>query len=138
MRVMARVLLLIGIIAFVSPLFGQTSSPSAAPSLEQRIVDLEAYVNNSAARQRIPAQASPFEHRRVGSGLQRMDDDMRSASAFHDNCRAWRFFTVALSARRTSFRFWRNASALLGWSRFFGGQWVTRSCFRAGVLSSED
>ena len=40
---MARVLLLIGIIAFVSPLFGQTSSPS----LEQRIVDLEAYVNNS-------------------------------------------------------------------------------------------
>ena len=45
---MARVLLLIGIIAFVSPLFGQTSSPSASPSLEQRIVDLEAYVNNSA------------------------------------------------------------------------------------------
>src|SRR5438093_13512762 len=48
MRIMARVLLLIGIIAFVSPLFGQTSSPSASPSLEQRIVDLEAYVNNSA------------------------------------------------------------------------------------------
>src|SRR5439155_6656994 len=45
---MARVLLLIGIIAFVSPRVGQTSSPSASPSLEQRIVDLEAYVNNSA------------------------------------------------------------------------------------------
>ncbi len=45
---MARVLLLIGIIAFISPLFGQTSSPSASPSLEQRIADLEAYVNNSA------------------------------------------------------------------------------------------
>jgi hypothetical protein len=45
---MARVLLLIGIIAFVSPLFGQTSSPSASPSLEQRVVDLEAYINNSS------------------------------------------------------------------------------------------
>jgi ammonium transporter, Amt family len=45
---MARVLLPVGIIAFVSPLFGQTSSPSVLPSLEQRIIDLEAYVNNSA------------------------------------------------------------------------------------------
>src|SRR5262245_10511704 len=45
---MLRVLLLTGIIAFVSPLFSQTSSPSAAPSLEQRIADLEAYINNSA------------------------------------------------------------------------------------------
>src|SRR5206468_8511012 len=48
MRVMARVLLLSGIIAFVSPLFAQTSSPSASPSLGQRVADLEAYVNNSA------------------------------------------------------------------------------------------
>src|SRR6185437_12451663 len=46
-RVMLRVLLLTGIIAFVSPLFGQASSPSAAPSLEQRVADLEAYVTNS-------------------------------------------------------------------------------------------
>src|SRR5438045_3253299 len=45
---MLRVLLLTGIIALVSPLFGQTSSPSAAPSLEQRVADLEAYVTNSA------------------------------------------------------------------------------------------
>src|SRR5947199_6628808 len=44
---MLRVLLLTGIIAFVSPLFSQTSSPSAAPSLEQRVADLEAYVTNS-------------------------------------------------------------------------------------------
>src|ERR1051326_7397444 len=44
---MLRVLLLTGIIAFVSPLFGQTSSPSVAPSLEQRVADLEAYVTNS-------------------------------------------------------------------------------------------
>src|SRR5678815_3630324 len=44
---MLRVLLLTGIIAFVSPLCGQTSSPSAAPSLEQRVADLEAYVTNS-------------------------------------------------------------------------------------------
>ena len=43
-----RVLLLVGIIAFVSPLAGQTSSPSTSPSLEQRVADLEAYVNNSA------------------------------------------------------------------------------------------
>src|ERR687892_354958 len=44
---MLRVLLLTGIIAFVSPAFGQTSSPAAAPSLEQRVADLEAYVTNS-------------------------------------------------------------------------------------------
>src|SRR5215831_19373799 len=44
---MLRVLLLTGIIAFVSSSFAQTSSPSAAPSLEQRVADLEAYVTNS-------------------------------------------------------------------------------------------
>src|SRR3954451_22015500 len=44
---MLRVLLLTGIGAFVSPLCGQTSSPAAAPSLEQRVADLEAYVTNS-------------------------------------------------------------------------------------------
>src|SRR5436305_2047810 len=44
---MLRVLLVTGIIASVSPLFGQTSSPTAAPSLEQRVADLEAYVTNS-------------------------------------------------------------------------------------------
>src|SRR5213078_3319480 len=44
---MLRVLLLTGIIAFVSPLFAQTSWPLATPSLEQRVADLEAYINNS-------------------------------------------------------------------------------------------
>ena len=43
-----RIVCLIGIIAFVSPLSAQTPSPSASPSLEQRIADLEAYVNNAA------------------------------------------------------------------------------------------
>src|SRR5437899_2675341 len=45
---MMRVLLFVGVIALFSPLHAQTSSPSASPSLEQRIADLEAYVNNSA------------------------------------------------------------------------------------------
>src|SRR5690242_7710846 len=68
---MLRVLLLTGIIASVPPVFGQTLSPSAAParsgaapttherseagmaafqaapSLEQRVADLEAYITNS-------------------------------------------------------------------------------------------
>jgi Amt family ammonium transporter len=44
---MLRLLLLTGIIAFLSPLFAQTSSPTAAPSLGQRVADLEAYVTNS-------------------------------------------------------------------------------------------
>src|SRR4026209_2000924 len=44
---MLRVLLLTGIIAFLSPLFAQTSSPTAGPSLEQRVADLEAYMTNS-------------------------------------------------------------------------------------------
>jgi ammonium transporter, Amt family len=59
-HVMIRVYLLIAIIASSSPLVAQTStSPSASParsvtalqagpSLEQRVADLEAYVNNSA------------------------------------------------------------------------------------------
>src|SRR6266542_1696787 len=45
---MMRVLLFVGVIALFSPLHAQTSSPSASPSLEQRVADLEAYVNNSA------------------------------------------------------------------------------------------
>jgi ammonium transporter, Amt family len=47
---MVRVFLLTAIIAISSPLFAQTStpSPSQSPSLEQRVADLEAYVNNSA------------------------------------------------------------------------------------------
>src|SRR5207248_3730544 len=45
---MMRIVFLIGVIALISPLPAQTPSPSASPSLEQRIADLEAYVNNSA------------------------------------------------------------------------------------------
>ena len=44
---MMRVFFLVAFIALFSPLHAQTSSPSASPSLEQRIADLEAYVNNS-------------------------------------------------------------------------------------------
>jgi len=54
-----RIVFLVGVIALVSPLPAQTPSPStsptrsatalqAGPSLEQRIADLEAYVNNAA------------------------------------------------------------------------------------------
>src|SRR6266702_3466147 len=45
---MMRIFLLIGILALFCPLHAQTSSPSASPSLEQRVADLEAYVNSSA------------------------------------------------------------------------------------------
>src|SRR5213075_2194532 len=45
---MMRLFLLTAVIALSSPLHGQTLSPSASPSLEQRVADLEAYVNNSA------------------------------------------------------------------------------------------
>ena len=45
---MMRVFLLTAIIAFCFPVHAQTPSPSASPSLEQRVADLEAYVNNSA------------------------------------------------------------------------------------------
>src|SRR5438128_1878313 len=47
---MMRIFLLIAIIAIYSPLHAQTStsSPPPSPSLEQRVADLEAYVNNSA------------------------------------------------------------------------------------------
>src|ERR1700704_3294789 len=45
---MMRLFLLTAVIAFSPPLHAQTSSPSASPSLEQRVADLEAYVNNGA------------------------------------------------------------------------------------------
>jgi len=48
---MVRVFLLTAVIAISSPLLAQTSakpSASQSPSLEQRVADLEAYVNNSA------------------------------------------------------------------------------------------
>src|SRR5881296_2887266 len=45
---MMRVFFFIGIIAFFSPLHAELPSPSGSPSLEQRIADLEAYVNNSS------------------------------------------------------------------------------------------
>src|SRR6266404_600205 len=45
---MMRVFFLVAFIALFSPLHAQTSSPSASPSLEQRVADLEAYINNSA------------------------------------------------------------------------------------------
>src|SRR5881409_139110 len=43
-----RVFCFIGIIAFFSPLHAALPSPSGSPSLEQRIADLEAYINNTA------------------------------------------------------------------------------------------
>src|SRR5881392_3629582 len=45
---MMRVFFFIAIIAFFSPLHAEIPSPSGSPSLEQRIADLEAYVNNSS------------------------------------------------------------------------------------------
>jgi Amt family ammonium transporter len=45
---MIRVFCLAWIIAFVSPLLAQTPAPSASASIEQRVADLEAYVNNTA------------------------------------------------------------------------------------------
>jgi Amt family ammonium transporter len=43
-----RTALLLLIVTACSPLKAQTSSPAPTPSLEQRVADLEAYVNNSA------------------------------------------------------------------------------------------
>src|SRR5947207_14055246 len=43
-----RVFFFIAIIAFFSPPHAELPSPSGSPSLEQRIADLEAYVNNSS------------------------------------------------------------------------------------------
>src|SRR2546430_14262378 len=45
---MMRLFLLTAVIAFSSSLHAQTLSPSPSPSLERRVADLEAYVNNSA------------------------------------------------------------------------------------------
>src|SRR5437763_6494038 len=45
---MMRLFCFAGIIALISPLPAQTPSPPGSASLEQRVADLEAYVNNSA------------------------------------------------------------------------------------------
>src|ERR1700741_1033027 len=62
---MMRILFLIGVIAFVSPLHAQTPAPSAPPSLEQRVADLEAYVNNSG---RGADTGSPMASNNAGPG----------------------------------------------------------------------
>src|ERR1700730_15044170 len=43
-----RIALLIAFVAIASPLHAHRSTSSPTPSLEQRVADLEAYVNNSA------------------------------------------------------------------------------------------
>jgi Amt family ammonium transporter len=56
---MLRVLLLTGIIASVSPLFGETSSPlPSPPSVEQRVADLEAYITNAPRGSDVGAASS--------------------------------------------------------------------------------
>ena len=44
---MMRLLLLVGIIALLCSVHAQTPPVSASPALEQRVADLEAYINNS-------------------------------------------------------------------------------------------
>jgi len=62
---MMRVVFLVAFIALFSPLHAQTSSPSASPSLEQRVADLEAYINNSA---RAADTGSPVTSNVAGPG----------------------------------------------------------------------
>src|SRR5689334_12413586 len=45
---MVRTFLFVGVLAFSSSVLAQTVSPTGTPSLEQRVADLEAYVNNAA------------------------------------------------------------------------------------------
>jgi ammonium transporter, Amt family len=48
MMIKATFLTLVAITAISSSLFAQAATPASSPSLEQRVSDLEAYVNNSA------------------------------------------------------------------------------------------
>ena len=43
-----RILLFVAAVAICSPLRAQTAPPTSSPSLEQRVADLEAYMNNAA------------------------------------------------------------------------------------------
>src|SRR6059058_816685 len=47
LRVRMRLLLLVGTIALLCSAHAQTPPVSASPPLEQRVADLEAYINNS-------------------------------------------------------------------------------------------
>src|SRR2546423_15660431 len=48
MMIKATFLTLVAITAISSSLFAQSATPTTTPSLEQRVSDLEAYMNNSA------------------------------------------------------------------------------------------
>src|SRR5678815_696665 len=48
MMIKATFLTLVAMTAISSSLFAQAATPASSPSLEQRVSDLEAYVNNSA------------------------------------------------------------------------------------------
>src|SRR5206468_8056216 len=74
---MMRAFFLVGFVALFSPLHAQTLSPSASParsatalqavpSLEQRVADLEAYVNNGARG--ADAQKASIESNIAGPG----------------------------------------------------------------------
>src|SRR5438876_9930884 len=103
---MMRVLLFVGVIALFSPLHAQTSSPSASPSLEQRIADLEAYVNNSA---RGADTGSPMASNIAGPG---------------PGHNAWMMTCAAMVLFRT----------VPGLARFYGRLVCSRSCVFSLVL----
>ena len=86
---MMRILLLIGIIAFFCPLHAQTPAPAGSPSLEQRVADLEAYVNNAArGADAVNAQVGsnvagpgPGHHHEAGAGLLHRGENRQPAHA---------------------------------------------------------
>ena len=135
---MIRVSLLMAIIAFSSPLDAQTpASPSASPSLEQRVADLEAYVNNSARG--ADALNAPVASNIVGPGPAHNAWMMTCAALvlFMTLPGLALFFAVSF-AQKMSYRSWRSVWASPAWLRFFGGRWVIRSFFHMGRRFTAD
>jgi Amt family ammonium transporter len=105
---MMRLFLLTAVIAFSPPLHAQMSSPSASPSLEQRVADLEAYLNNSA---RGADSNAPVASNISGPGP--------ASNAWMMTCAALVLFMtlpgLALFYGGLVFPCWRSASGLQVW-----------------------
>src|SRR5256885_16311534 len=99
---MMRLFLLTAVIAFSSSLHAETLSPSASPSLEQRVADLEAYVNNSA-RGADSTNASAASNISGPGPASNADDDLCGTGAFHDAARTRAFLRWSCSREECSF-----------------------------------
>jgi hypothetical protein len=122
-----RLIMLLGLIGLVaSPGRAQEATPPPEPTLEQRVADLEAYVNNTA---RTPDVASKIAGPGPGHNAWQM---VSTALVIFMTLPGLALVLRRSRARRTSSPCSRSAWASPGWSPSSGGRSATACPSRAG------